>query len=236
MTEEEEKEQTAQQHSAAKLMSEAAQNIQGGNKSMKPDAPSEQDVLKQMQDVKNMRNMDPKALKDFLKGPPPAEIAQDIRSALKATEEQKHHAVPVSPTNPQSTSKIPEAAKHEMRKDGELTIMKLARTQFNTIQQQISKLMMGDGGKRSQASQEEEDSEPGHTEGDHISTEAGLHRHLLGELGEKRFNEAYALLRAVTEDDDEAEIMAKVGAILGDKEECRNGITQLIAFEDEAKH
>ena len=45
----EEKEQTAQQHSAAKLMSEAAQNIQGGNKSMKPDAPSEQDVLKQMQ-------------------------------------------------------------------------------------------------------------------------------------------------------------------------------------------
>ena len=55
-----------------------------------------------------MRNMDPKALKDFLKGPPPAEIAQDIRSALKATEEQKHHAVPVSPTNPQSTSKIPE--------------------------------------------------------------------------------------------------------------------------------
>ena len=41
---------------------------------------------------------------------------------------------------------------------------------------QISKLMMGDGGKRSQASQEEEDSEPGHTEGDHISTEAGLHR------------------------------------------------------------
>ena len=30
-----------------------------------------------------------------------------------------------------------------------------------------------------------------------------FYRHLLGELGEKRFNEAYALLRAVTEDDDE---------------------------------
>ena len=30
-----------------------------------------------------------------------------------------------------------QAAKHEMRKDGELTIMKLARTQFNTIQQQV---------------------------------------------------------------------------------------------------
>lgn len=47
------------------------------------------------QDLKSLRNADPKAFKEFLKRPPPAEVAAEIQAVLKASEDQQKPDVPV---------------------------------------------------------------------------------------------------------------------------------------------
>eukprot|EP00668_Euglena_longa_P014299 GGOE01018281.1.p1 GENE.GGOE01018281.1~~GGOE01018281.1.p1 ORF type:complete len:522 (+),score=156.23 GGOE01018281.1:31-1566(+) len=231
MTEEEEKETEQRKMAAANLIAEASRNIQGGIKALRHEPViREEDMARQMQDLKSLRNADPKAFKEFLKRPPPAEVAAEIQAVLKATEDQQK---PDAPVHKAEEGVAQESVSGVPRPPAECTgVLKLARGQYNTIQQQITKLMCEEGA-RCQAATEEEDPDVEDAEKEKTTAE-GLQRCLQKELGEAKFREAHALLRAVTEHDDEEDIMRKIDALLGEKAWCRNMITQLIAFEDEA--
>jgi serine/threonine protein kinase len=250
MTEEEEKENEQKRLTpTTHLIADASKNIQGGLRGLKGAEPvGGEDFLKQMQELKSLRNADPKAFKDFLKKPPPAEVAAEIQAVLKATSEQQLAqavARPVSPSAPPAsttTSSVESALEALSVQPGggagggapaeDLRVLKLARGQFNTIHQQITKLMCAGDGQRCPAAAEEED-DPHHPHHAGTTVEE-LRRTLQLELGEKRFREAHGILRAVTDADDEEDIMRRLDAILGDKAFLRNMVTQLIAFEDEA--
>lgn len=247
MTEEEEAETNQQKQKTAELMAEATRNIQGAKPPAEPEV-NQEEVAKQTEVMKSMVNADRSALRNFLKGPPPAEIEAEIQSVLKANEEKKAQekaeadkgaaAGSAVGNAPVAEKTLPEVAQDE----GDFKIMKLAKAQFATIQQQISRLMCRDDGKRSEAGGAEEaesqsqggDPEAVAPEEQKFMTAEGLRKGLLEELGEAKFTEAYNLLKAVTEADDEEDVMKKTEAILGDKAAARNMITQLIHFEDDA--